>query len=152
MNKTACALTGHRVLPANFNEQKLSEELENLIKDGCYYFYCGMAEGFDLCALKILVSFKKTYPIKIEACVPYKGQENYFSAQMKTLYRELILQCDETTVFFDRYTDGSFLIRNRYMVDKADIVFSYCTRNTGGTAYTLRYAESKGKKVIHALL
>ena len=150
MNKTACALTGHRVLPANFNEQKLSEELENLIKDGCYYFYCGMAEGFDLCALKILVSFKKTYPVKIEACVPYKG--NYFSAQMKTLYRELILQCDETTVFFDRYTDGSFLIRNRYMVDKADIVFSYCTRNTGGTAYTLRYAESKGKKVIHALL
>ena len=102
--------------------------------------------------MKILVSFKKTYPVKIEACVPYKGQENYFSAQMKTLYRELILQCDETTVFFDRYTDGSFLIRNRYMVDKADIVFSYCTRNTGGTAYTLRYAESKGKKVIHALL
>ena len=152
MNKTACALTGHRVLPVNFNVQKLSEELEDLIKDGCSYFYCGMAEGFDLCALKILVSFKKTYPIKIEACVPYKGQENYFSAQMKALYRELILQCDETTVFFDRYTEGSFLIRNRYMVDKADVVFSYCTRNTGGTTYTVRYAESKGKKVIHALL
>ncbi len=152
MSEKACALTGHRVLPADFNEKQLSKELEDLIKEGYTYFYCGMAEGFDLIALKILLSLKETYPIKIEACVPYTGQENYFSAEMKRLYRELILKCDEQTVFFQHYTEGSFLLRNRYMVDKSDCVYSYCTRSTGGTAYTVRYAESKGKTVIRALL
>lgn len=148
----ACALTGHRVLPANFNEKKLSEELESLIKEGYTYFYCGMAEGFDLVALKVLADLKKNYPITIEACIPHRGQENKFSAEMKTLYKSLIQECDETSVFFEKYTEGCFLIRNRYMVDKSDCVYAYCKRKTGGTAYTVRYAESKGKKVFRALL
>ena len=147
-----CALTGHRVLPKDFDENRLLEELELLIGTGYTYFYCGMAEGFDLRALKTLVDFKKRYPIKIEACVPHGGQENRFSAEMKALYRKLIQRCDETTVFFEKYTDGCFLVRNRYMVDNSDCVYAYCLRNTGGTAYTVRYAESKGKKVIRALL
>lgn len=148
----SCALTGHRVLPANFDEKKLSEELESLIKEGYTYFYCGMAEGFDLIALKALIDLKKHYSIKIEACVPHRGQENHFSAEMKTLYRSLFSQCDETSVFFEKYTEGCFLICNRYMVDKSDCIYAYCTRNTGGTAYTVRYAESKGKKIVRALL
>lgn len=148
----SCALTGHRVLEKNFDEKKLSEELESLIKEGYTYFYCGMAEGFDLRALKVLVNLKKQYPIKIEACVPYKGQENHFSFETKSLYQSLIRACDERTVFFEKYTDGCFLIRNRYMVEKADCVYAYCKRNTGGTAYTVRYAESKGKTVVRALL
>lgn len=152
MSEKTCALTGHRVLPADFNENQLFCELENIVKEGYTYFYCGMAEGFDLLALKVLLSLKENYPIKIEACVPYTGQENHFSAEMKRLYRECILKCDEKTVFFPHYTEGSFLIRNRYMVDHADFVYAYCLRNTGGTAYTVRYAESKGKKVMRALL
>lgn len=148
----ACALTGHRILPADFDEKKLSKELENLINEGYTYFYCGMAEGFDLRALKALIELKTRCSIKIEACVPHRGQENRFSAEMKALYKDLIQQCDETSVFFDNYTEGCFLIRNRYMVDKADCVYAYCKRKNGGTAYTVRYAESKGKKVIFSLL
>lgn len=147
-----CALTGHRVIPKDFNENQLSKELEILINTGYTYFYCGMAEGFDLCTLKILVDLKKQYPIQIEACIPHRGQENHFSAEMKVLYKSLIQECDERTVFFEKYTDGCFLVRNRYMVDNADCVYAYCLRNTGGTAYTVRYAKSKGKTVIHALL
>lgn len=152
MNKGFCALTGHRVLPADFNEKQLLSELESLIKEGYTFFYCGMAEGFDLLALKALLTLKEIYPIEIEACVPYTGQERSFSAEMKALYRTLIDKCDKKTVFFEKYTDGCFLIRNRYMVDNADCIYAYCLRNTGGTAYTVRYAESKNKKVIRALL
>ncbi|MDE6411523.1 MAG: DUF1273 domain-containing protein [Clostridia bacterium] len=148
----SCALTGHRVLPKDFNEKKLSEELELLIISGYTYFYCGMAEGFDLRALKVLIDLKKQYSIKIEACVPYRGQEKKFSAEMKTLYKSLINACDERTVFFEKYTDGCYLLRNRYMVEKSDCVYAYCTRETGGTAYTVRYAKSKGKSIVRALL
>ena len=147
-----CALTGHRSLPADFDESRLTNELEALVRSGYTYFYCGMAEGFDLTALKALFHLKRRYPIKIEACVPYKGQENRFSFEMKRLYRELLPECDKTTVFFDHYKDGCFLVRNRYMADGADCVFAYCLRETGGTAYTVRYAESRGKPVVRAML
>lgn len=152
MKPLACALTGHRVLPENFNEEKLLSELEALILEGYQTFYCGMAEGFDLLALKALFRLKEKYPLEIEACVPYRGQEKRFSAEMKALYLSLLPACDRVTVFFERYTDGCYLVRNRYMVNEADCVFAYCTRQTGGTAYTLRYAESKKKRVVRALL
>lgn len=150
-NKT-CALTGHRVLQNSFNESKLKEELEKLIKEGYDFFYCGMAEGFDLIALKALLFFKKNYPIKIEACIPYKGQEKRFSSEMKDLYLTLLPECDETTVFFESYTDGCYLLRNRYMVDCAECVFAYCKKDTGGTAYTIRYAKKKKKKIVYSMI
>lgn len=152
MRNGACALTGHRVLPKDFDENRLSEELELLITAGYTYFYCGMAEGFDLRALKVLLSLKERYPVEIEACVPYRGQERNFPSETKTLYKTLLEKCDKKTVFFEKYTDGCFLVRNRYMVDNADCVYAYCLRDTGGTAYTVRYAESKRKNVIRGLL
>ena len=152
MSKKSCALTGHRSLVPSFDESRLFSELETLIQQGYTYFYCGMAEGFDLLALKALCTLKKTHPIAIEACIPYRGQENHFSSPMKNLYRELLPQCDVKTVFFDRYTDGCFLIRNRYMVDRADCVYAYCLKETGGTAYTVRYAKSKQKTVVPAMI
>lgn len=152
MKPLACALTGHRVLPKDFDEKRLSDELEAFIGEGYSLFFCGMAEGFDLVALKALISLRARYSFEIEACVPYRGQENRFSSEMKALYRALLPECDRETVFFDRYTDGCFLVRNRYMVDGADCVYAYCLRETGGTAYTVRYAKSKGKTVRFALL
>ena len=147
-SKTSCALTGHRVLPKNFNNRLLFDELEALIKEGCTSFFCGMARGFDLLALKLLVELKERYPIYLEACVPFRGQENTFPEQEFLLYRDLITRCDVTTVLFDSYKNGCYLARNRYMVDCSDMLFAFCTKSTGGTAYTLRYANSLSKPVI----
>ena len=144
----SCALTGHRVLPATFDRRRLFEELEEIIRSGCNYFFCGMAEGFDLTSLSLLLELKDRYPIHIEACVPFRGQSKKFSEQNRRLYHDLILQCDKITTLSDEYQKGCFLVRDRYMVDRADLVFAYCTKSTGGTAYTVRYALSLGVKVI----
>ena len=148
MKNGSCALTGHRILPKNFNRKQLFDELEALIKAGYTSFFCGMAEGFDLLALQFLVDLKETYPIYIEACVPFKGQERNFSEHYRMLYHYLIRQCDHVTVLFDKYQNGCYLVRDRYMVDCSDILFAYCTRSSGGSAYTVRYAKSVSKKVI----
>ena len=42
---------------------------------------------------------------------------------------------------------AAFLIRDRHLVDESAYCIGYCTRSTGGTAYTLRYAEKQGLKV-----
>ena len=148
MKGTSCALTGHRDLPASFDRRILFDELEWLVKKGYDTFFCGMARGFDLLALQSLVELKESYPLYLEACVPFKGQERSYSKEERLLYAELLKQCDRVTVLFDSYKNGCFLVRDRYMVDCSDILFAYCTRSDGGTAYTVRYANSFGKEVV----
>ena len=150
MKYGACALTGHRDLPASFNRRILFDELEDLIRKGCDTFFCGMAQGFDLTCLQLLIELKEHYPVYVEACVPFKGQENGFSFENRSLYRDLIKKCDHVTILFERYQNGCYLVRDRYMVDCSDFLFAYCTRSTGGTAYTVRYANSLNKKVVYS--
>lgn len=143
-----CALTGHRELPCGFSRNDLTDLLEKVIRQGYDKFLCGMAQGFDLFALECLVYLKRKYRIGLEACIPYKGQERGFPTAEKEKYRALLGWCEEKTVLFDRYGSGCFLARNRYMVDRADAVVAYCQKTTGGTAYTVRYAEQRGIPVI----
>ena len=142
-----CALTGHRVLPKNFDENRLFDDLEALIKGGCDKFICGMAMGFDLAALSCLVALRKKYRFMIEACVPFNGQEETFSPAAKEKYRELIAWCDVVRILYPEYCDGCYLARDRFMVERADLLYAYCVRERGGTAYTVNYAKKKGLKV-----
>ncbi len=142
------ALSGHRDLPADFDCNKLYDALEELIRGGNFHFCCGMARGFDLAALQCLIDLKRRYHVRIEACIPYLGQERNFPPREKKLYGELLPLCDETTVISQTYYSGCTLKRNRYMVDKCDTLFAYCTRDTGGTAFTVKYARSQGREIV----
>ena len=42
---------------------------------------------------------------------------------------------------------GAYLARDRHLVDGAAYCITYCTRNSGGTAYTVRYAKERGLKI-----
>ena len=147
MKGGSCALTGHRELPDGLDRKLLFEELENLIREGYEYFFCGMAEGFDLLALGLLIELKDRYDFYVEACVPFEGQERTFSEENRQKYFDLLARCDRETVLFDGYRKGCFLARDRYMVDLCDVVLAYCTKTTGGTYYTVSYAESKRKQI-----
>ncbi len=142
-----CSLTGHRELPAAFDDNALYDALEALIKEGYDRFYCGMAEGFDLHALTCLVALKQKYRFSIVACIPFEGQERGFSRESRQVYRSLLPWCDVVSVLFPAYRNGCYLARNRYMVDRSDLLLAYCTKEKGGTAYTVRYAKEKGVPV-----
>lgn len=142
------ALTGHRDLPDTFDDGALKRALSALVFEGYRNILCGMARGFDLRALEILLSSGERPSLTFEACVPYAGQERGFSESEKERYKTLLSRCEKKTVLFDRYQSGCFLARDRYMVDRADALFAYCERDRGGTAYTVRYAQKKGIPVI----
>ena len=144
----SCALTGHRELPREFDKNALYDRLELLIEGGCETFFCGMAEGFDLAAMSCLAALKKKRKLFVEACIPFTGFENRFTARDRRVYDELITWCDRTTVIFPEYRAGCFLARNRYMVDCADVLLAYCTKERGGTAYTVNYARRKEVPVL----
>ena len=58
MKNGSCALTGHRILPPSFDRRILFDEIEELIRKGYTSFFCGMAEGFDLLSLQLLIELK----------------------------------------------------------------------------------------------
>ncbi len=147
MRKT-CALTGHRELPAAFDRNRLYDGLEELIRGGCDRFLCGMARGFDLTALACLADLKEKYKISLVACIPFAGQERGFCERDRREYLRLLDACDEKIVLCEEYRAGCLLARDRYMADRADVVYAYCTRTEGGAAYTVSYARKKGVKVV----
>lgn len=139
-------------MPENYNVNVLYDTLEELIRAGYDEFLCGMARGFDLLALDCLVALKQKYRIRLVACIPYRGNEEGFSARERTRYLNLLGWCDEKYYCFERYFEGCFLARDRYMVDRAELLLAYCTKKTGGAAYTVKYAEKKGITVKYVRL
>ena len=146
----SCAITGHRDLPKNLSREKLKADLKELIQSGVQYFYNGLAVGFDLLTAEILVELKVEFPnLQICGCIPFHGQERYYSAEDKRRYYQVLEDCDDTVVFSSEYQRGCYFTRNDYMVEKADLLFAYCLSKSGGTAYTVRaFQKKKGKENI----
>lgn len=140
---SVCAFTGHRFLEKDFSKTKLKEEIERVISMGVTDFYNGMAMGFDLIAAETVISLKKKYPqIRLICCIPFYGQEKYFSQEDKKRYVEILKKSDMQIQLSDTYTKDCMHKRNRYMADRAEILIAYCNKPTGGTAYTVQYFHS----------
>ena len=143
------AFTGHRIISEPVDEENLISIIKELIDGGADTFLCGMAMGFDLIAADAVLKVKRENPgIKLVACVPCPDQKNSFKSDDKAKYERIISQCDEVKLVCDHYYDGCMLARNRYMVDNSGTVIAYKRSNLGGTVYTLKYANEKGKKII----
>lgn len=147
----ACAVTGHRVLGSAFSETALEQKLRTLAENGTDTFYCGMALGFDLLCGELLVRLKREFPLRLVACIPCADQSGHYPAADRARYAALLRECDETAVLHERYEEGCMFERNRYMVDRSDLVLAYLheTCKKGGTYYTVRYALKKNKPVLY---
>lgn len=147
MEKT-CAFTGHRELD-NLDFCLLDRVILNLIKNGVTRFLCGMARGFDLSAAESVVALQKKYPnVELVACVPCQDQSHGFSRSDKDRYDRILAHCAEVIVLSGGYYNGCMHVRDRFMVDNAEIVLSYLRRKSGGTYYTVKYANRLSRKVI----
>ncbi len=145
--KTVC-LTGHRKIPLEKSKdisKRLKEMLIQLINRGYLYFGAGGALGFDTMAEQIVLSLKKEYPqIKLILVLPCKSQASGWSNEDKEVYQEIISKADKVVYTSQEYYRGCMQKRNRYLVDNSSVCVCYHTEKTGGTAYTVKYASSKG--------
>lgn len=146
-----CVFTGHRDLGEDFSKKKLKNVIEEVILQGVDTFYNGMAIGFDLLAAECVLSLTKKYPnVKLIACVPCYGQEKYFSETDKKRYVKILKKAHETVTLADHYHQGCMQNRDKYMVERADVMIAYCKKPTGGAAYTVKlFQKSYHDGVIH---
>ena len=150
INRT-CAVTGHRVLPPDFDEEKLRKNLEKIIDDGYDVFLIGMAVGFDLLCFKTLLSIKESgKDVKICAVVPCSDQSKRFSAEDKLFYDECMEKADFIAEEENTYFKNCMLIRDDYLVSNSSLLFAFFDgRKQGGTYYTINKATKNGLKVYY---
>ena len=139
-----CAVTGHRVLSSDFSKEELRAALRALAAAGVRTFLCGMALGFDLLCAEEVLLLREELPVRLVACIPCADQAARYPKSARERYERILDRCDERAVLHECYCDGCMFERNRYMVDRADLLLAYFTGRRGGTKYTVGYAEKRG--------
>lgn len=150
--KTVC-FTGHRKIPLEKKDEItrwLKETLIQLINRGYLYFGAGGALGFDTLAAQVVLELKAKYPqIRLILVLPCLSQSDGWSDKDKAVYEDIKKRADKVVYTAQEYFRGCMHKRNRHLVDNSSICICYLTRRTGGTAYTVDYADKNGLQVIN---
>lgn len=153
MDGNSCCFTGHRDIPQGQYErikEILRDEINALIDRGVHVFYAGGALGFDMLAEELVLSIREKRPeVELVLALPCKGQEKKWSYDEIRRYNSIKESCDRYTYLSEEYRRGCMHVRNRFMVDNSQYCICYMTKDTGGTAYTAKYAVGKGLTVIN---
>ena len=148
-----CCFTGHRVIPSGEKEtirNLLETAIEKAIQDGYRFFRTGGALGFDTLAAQTVLTLKQQYPhIRLILVLPCINQANGWKQADIDEYERIKSLADKVVYTSTEYTYGCMHKRNRHLVDNSSLCICYLTKLSGGTAYTVRYAESKKISVFN---
>lgn len=154
LRQRTCCFTGHREirekdLPGIL--ERTEQVVRRLIEKGVAFFGVGGAIGYDTEAAKLLFRLRATdYPhIKVILVYPFEGFTSRWSDAQRAEYARLLPQYDKTVCVAQRASREAYLARDRNLVDSSAYCIAYCTRNSGGTAYTVRYAHQQGVTVYN---
>ncbi len=149
---TTCSFTGHRKIDRKhlyLLEEKLPKALALLIDKGYRNFCSGGALGFDLLAAKTVLSLKNQFPhIQLIMVLPCPEQDRFWTEAQRKLWSEILEKADQVIYTAEHYHKGCMQTRNRCLVDLASIVIAHLTSDSGGTKYTVEYAEKNHIPVI----
>lgn len=148
----ACCFTGHRDIPPEILPTlaaKLEAVILELIADDIRYFYAGGALGFDTLAAETVLRLRDQFPqIRLILALPCREQTRGWSTASIKRYEHILHRANEVIYTSEHYTRGCMQRRNRFMVDHSAVCVAYCTRSTGGSAYTLQYARKSGLRIL----
>ena len=153
MNKRpfTCCFTGHRNLPMEKEEeiwQRVYTRLQPLLDEGVRYFGVGGALGFDTLVAEKLLALRASRPqMRIILMQPFQGYQSRWTPAQQARAAAVEARVDKVVVCCQTPSREAFLARDRHLVDGSAYCIGYCTRTTGGTAYTLRYAEKQGLRI-----
>jgi uncharacterized phage-like protein YoqJ len=98
----------------------------------------------------LLLRIREDHPeIQVVLAYPYEGFNEGWSVEQKATYAKLFPEYDEAVCVEPKAGREAYLSRDRYMVNNSAYCIAYCTRNTGGSAYTMRYAQKHGLAVFN---
>lgn len=154
MRERTCCFTGHRDIPADRLQMVMASteaKVRELISHGYRYFGVGGAVGYDTIVAEMLFRlWEQEYPgIKIILVYPFEEFTSRWSDSKKTTYARLLPLYNKRVCVCKSASKEAYLARDRHLIDCSSICVAYCTRQTGRTAYTIRYAAARGVSVFN---
>ena len=148
-----CCFTGHRELPPE-EQAEIANRLECVIsaqyQKGIRYDGAGGALGFDALAARTVIRLRESYPdMKLILVLPCLTQTRGWRPEDVAEYERIKAQADKVVYTAQQYTRGCMHRRNRHLVDNSGVCVCYLNRDSGGTAYTVRYAKEKGLEIVN---
>lgn len=147
---TTYVFSGHREVYHPCIAVRLATEIENLLQaDNAFLFLSGGMGQFDSLGANAVRAAKRRHPeksITLALVLPYmsnclnKNKEYY-----RFNYDQIIIPEELHTAYYK----AAIQLRNRWMVDRSDIVIAYVCRDFGGALATVRYAQKQGKPIIN---
>ncbi len=131
-------------------EELLEEQIRKLIDEKEYVdFLVGRNGEFDRCVSSTVLRVRKNYRDDNSSLVlmlPYSTAEyinnqNYFEDD----YSDIEISYAASKA----HPKSAIQIRNREMVDRANLVICYIEHNKGGAYKTVKYASEKNKPIIN---
>ncbi|MDE5943380.1 MAG: DUF1273 domain-containing protein [Clostridia bacterium] len=155
-----CCCTGHRPKGFPFKYgidgqkhnaylQMLEKKIELAIsKYGITNFISGMAIGTDLDFAETVLKLRDKYPVTLECAIPCPNQTLNWNSADKLRYENILKRADTVNLVSECYAPECMLKRNRYMVDKSELVIAVFNGiEKGGTWYTINYAKKLNKHI-----
>lgn len=142
-----CCGFGHRVMLMDV-EKPLRAVLERLVAErGVAVFYTGGMGEFDELFARTVRSMKRGCPsLRLVLVMPYlTARLNVNKAFYEAQYDEILIPAELDGV----HPKAAIGLRNRWMVDRSDIVIAALHRDFGGAAEAVRYAHAIERTVIH---
>ena len=145
------AFFGHRYIDNPFKvEEILEEQIRKLINEKEYVdFLVGRNGEFDQCVSSTVLRVRKNVRDDNSALVlmlpyptaEYLNNEEYFH----DYYTDVEISYEASKA----HPKSAIQIRNREMVDRADLIICYVEEKQGGAWQTIQYATTKEKIVIN---
>lgn len=153
MREKTCCFTGHRQLPPE-EQAEIANRLERIIislyQQGIQTYEAGGALGFDTLAARTVLRLRESCPdMKLVLVLPCLTQTRGWNPEDAAEYESIKAQADHVVYTAQRYMRGCMHKRNRYLVDNSGICVCYLTKERGGTAYTVNYAEKHKLEIIN---
>ena len=135
-----CTFFGHRDTPTEIKAPLRQVILDLIERQGVQQFYVGNHGSFDAMAHSLLAELEQSHGIRYEIVLAYlPGKEAPLYDPEHTLLPEGIESVP---------TRFAIEFRNKWMIDRSDIVITYVRRSFGGAAKFRDLAKKKGKFVI----
>ena len=149
----ACSFTGHRHIKEAHKENiklLVFRAVEYAYSRGCRDFFSGGAVGFDTITAQEVLAFRDSHSdVRLCLLLPCENQDEHWSSVDKAVYRRILSSADSVEYVCKVYTPTCMRERNLKLAERADILISYVSRWSSGSAQTVRMAERLGKEVYN---
>ncbi len=151
MEVYSVAFFGHRYIDNIMAvEDMLEEHIRPLLQEHEYVeFLVGRNGDFDQCVSSTVLRVRKNWGDHNSSLVlvlPYATAEYTNNIEY---FEEYYTEIEISEAAYMAHPKAAMQIRNREMVDRADLIICFVERQSGGAYQTIKYAKQQEKPVIN---